>query len=116
MDRGEQLKGILRERILVLDGATGTMIQSLGLSEEDFRGQRFAGHPTSLKGDNDVLSLTRPDAVREISRRYLEAGADIVETNTFNANAISQADYGLSALCYEINLAAARLATEPPAR
>ena len=100
------------KKILVLDGAMGTMIQQYGLCEEDFRGEQFAGHPTDLKGCNDLLSMTRPDVIGDIHRRYLEAGADIIETNTFNAQRISMADYGLEAHCRDINLAAARLARE----
>src|SRR5262249_17036560 len=90
----------------------GTMIQSHRLSEADCRGTRFADWPRDLKGDNDLLCLTRPDIVSDIHRRYLDAGADIIETNTFNANALSQADYGTEAFAYEINLEAARLARE----
>ena len=99
-------------RILVLDGAMGTMIQQCQLREEDFRGTRFAHHPKELKGCNDVLSLTAPYVVRNIHRKYLEAGADIIETNTFNAQRISMADYGLQDCCRDINLAAARLARQ----
>ncbi len=88
----------------------GTMIQSYALEDEDFRGTRFADHPTSLQGDNDLLSLTRPDIIEAVHRAYFEAGADIVETNTFNANAISQADYRLEDAVYDINLAAAQIA------
>jgi 5-methyltetrahydrofolate--homocysteine methyltransferase len=95
---------------MVLDGAMGTMIQSFKLGEADFRGERFRDHPRPLKGDNDVLSLTRPDVVSSIHRAYFEAGADFAETNTFNSNRISQADYGLEHLVYELNLASARLA------
>jgi 5-methyltetrahydrofolate--homocysteine methyltransferase len=95
---------------MVLDGAMGTMIQSFKLSEEDFRGERFRNHPRPLKGDNDVLSLTQPEVIASIHRAYFEAGADFAETNTFNSNRISQADYGLEHLVYELNLASARLA------
>ncbi|HXE58576.1 MAG TPA: methionine synthase [Gemmatimonadales bacterium] len=105
-----RLEPLLRQRILVLDGAMGTMIQSYRLEERDYRGERFADWPTDLKGNNDLLVLTRPDVVGAIHRAYLEAGADIVETNTFNSNAVSLADYGLSALAYELNRAAAALA------
>jgi 5-methyltetrahydrofolate--homocysteine methyltransferase len=105
-----ELRAALGRRILVLDGAMGTMIQSYGLQEKDFRGDRFRDHPKELRGNNDLLTLTRPDVVAEIHRAYLEAGADLLETNTFNAQAISQADYGLEALAYELNVAAARLA------
>ena len=102
----------IRERILVLDGAMGTMIQRYQLREEDFRGARFANHPKELKGCNDVLSLTCPFVVRDIHRKYLEAGADIIETNTFNAQRISMGDYGMQDYCRDINLAAARLARQ----
>ena len=98
------------DRILVLDGAMGTMIQQYQLREEDFRGARFANHSYDLKGCNDVLSLTCPVVIRDIHRKYLEAGADIIETNTFNAQRISMQDYGLQDYCRDINLAAARLA------
>jgi len=107
-----QLERQLRERILVLDGAMGTMIQTYGLEEPDYRGARFAGHDRPLKGNADALNLTRPDVIGAIHRAYLEAGADIIETNTFNAQAISQADYGLEGAVRELNLAAARLARE----
>ncbi len=100
----------LQHRILVLDGAMGTMIQRLGLGEDDYRGTRFASWHTPLRGNNDLLSLTRPEAIAHIHRLYLEAGADIIETNTFNAQRISQADYGLEDLVEETNLASARLA------
>src|SRR5690554_572795 len=106
------LARLLQERILILDGAMGTMIQRHRLSEEDFRGARFADHPHPLRGNNDLLVLTQPELIRDIHRAYLEAGADLIETNTFNANAISQADYGLEHLVYELNVAAARLARE----
>jgi 5-methyltetrahydrofolate--homocysteine methyltransferase len=109
-DRTEELRRILTQRILVLDGAMGTMIQRYRLSEADFRGTRFADHPRDLKGANDLLCLTRPDVVEEIHRAYLEAGSDIIETNTFNAQSISMADYALEPWCYEINLEAARIA------
>lgn len=106
------IREALKERILVLDGAMGTMIQKYNLSEEDFRGARFASHPLRLKGNNDILVLTRPDIIQSIHEKYLIAGADIIETSTFNANAISQADYGCEALCAQINRAAVRLARE----
>ena len=99
-----------KDSLLVLDGAMGTMIQQYGLREEDFRGARFAGHGYDLKGCNDVLALTAPFVVGDIHRKYLEAGADIIETDTFNAQRISMADYGLQEHCRDINLAAARLA------
>ncbi len=105
-----ELHDILKERILVLDGAMGTMVQRCGLGEEDFRGDRFAEHPVMLKGNNDILVLTRPDVIRGIHSKYLAAGADIIETSTFNANRISQAEYGCENICREINLRAAELA------
>ncbi|HEU4763115.1 MAG TPA: methionine synthase [Gemmatimonadales bacterium] len=111
-DTPHPIHALLRDRILVLDGAMGTMLQRLGLAEADFRGARFRAHPHDLRGNNDLLNLTRPDAVRDIHRAYLDAGADIVETNTFNATAISQADYGLEALARELSAAGARLARE----
>ncbi|HEY7474058.1 MAG TPA: methionine synthase, partial [Vicinamibacterales bacterium] len=106
----EQLNELLTKRILLLDGAMGTMIQRRKLDEASFRGSRFAAHSHDLKGDNDILVLTRPDVIGEIHREYLDAGADIIETNTFNANAVSQADYALEAAVYDINVAAGRLA------
>jgi 5-methyltetrahydrofolate--homocysteine methyltransferase len=99
-------------RILIIDGAMGTMVQRHRLSESDFRGERFASHPKDLRGNNDVLVLTRPDVIRSIHEQYLEAGADIVETNTFSGTAIAQADYGLAHLAYELNVAGARVARE----
>jgi 5-methyltetrahydrofolate--homocysteine methyltransferase len=105
-----RLPELVARRILVLDGAMGTMLQAHRLTEADFRGERFADHPRDLRGDNDLLVLTRPDVVAAVHRAYLDAGADIIETNTFNANRISQADYGLAHLARELNEAAARLA------
>jgi 5-methyltetrahydrofolate--homocysteine methyltransferase len=104
------LDDLLSRRLLVLDGAMGTMIQRHGLTEADFRGDRFRGHPHDLKGNSDVLVLTQPGVIGGIHRAYLEAGADLIETNTFNAQAISQADYALEPYCHEINVTAARLA------
>ncbi len=103
---------ILANRILVLDGATGTMIQRYNLKEEDYRGTRFLDCPVLLKGNNDILSLTRPDVIRKIHTKYLEAGADIIETNTFNANKISQADYRLQDIVTEINIASVSIARQ----
>ncbi len=100
------------KRILFLDGAMGTMQQSYDFSEEDFRGARFANHESDLRGNNDLLSLTQPQTIKRIHRAYFEAGADLVETNTFNANAISQSDYGLEKLVDELNEQAARLARQ----
>ncbi|MCB0161012.1 MAG: homocysteine S-methyltransferase family protein, partial [Caldilineaceae bacterium] len=105
-----QLLDLARRRILILDGAMGTMIQAHHLDEEDYRGARFADWPGNLQGNNDLLSLTQPQIIADIHRQFLDAGADIVETNTFNATAISQADYGMEALAYELNVAAATLA------
>jgi 5-methyltetrahydrofolate--homocysteine methyltransferase len=106
----KRLNDIIRERILILDGAMGTKIQTYGLSEEDFRGDRFAHIPGQMKGNNDVLSLTRPDVIADIHRKYLEAGADIIATNTFSSQRISQADYHLEDVAREIALAGARIA------
>ena len=106
----DTLHRLLAQRILVLDGAMGTMVQRRKLSEADFRGERFRSHPKDLKGNNDVLVLTRPDVIADIHAEYLAAGADIVETNTFSSTAVSQADYGLEAIAYELNVEAARLA------
>ena len=105
-----RLRELLTRRILMLDGAMGTMIQRYKLSEADFRGERFADHPVDVRGNNDLLSLTRPDVVREIHQAYLEAGADLIETNTFGATSIAQQDYGLAHVAYDINLEAAKIA------
>ena len=104
------LDRLLADRILVLDGAMGTMIQRHGLTEADFRGARFADHPRDLRGNNDLLILTRPDVISGIHHQYLEAGSDIIETNTFSSTAIAQSDYGLESIVYELNLEGARLA------
>ncbi|MBV9912338.1 MAG: homocysteine S-methyltransferase family protein, partial [Sinobacteraceae bacterium] len=111
-ERIRRLKSLLDERIVVLDGAMGTMIQQHRLDEQAFRGQRFQAHGKDLRGNNDLLVLTQPDLVASIHRQYLEAGADIIETNTFNSTAISQSDYGTQALVPEINYRAARIARE----
>ena len=108
----QTLDSLLARRILILDGAMGTMIQRRGLTEADFRGAPFKNHPRDVKGDNDLLVLTRPDVIADIHRRYLAAGSDIIETNTFNSTAISQADYALESIAYELNLVAARLARQ----
>ena len=105
-----ELERLLSQRILVLDGAMGTMVQRHRLGESDFRGERFKGHPRDVKGDNDLLVLVRPDVVAGIHDAYLQAGSDIIETNTFNSNRIAQADYGLENAVYELNVAGARLA------
>jgi len=109
-DPASRLRPILGQRILVLDGAMGTMIQRYKLTEADFRGARFANHPRDLKGDSDVLVLTRPDVIAAIHHEYLAAGADIIETNTFGGTRIAQADYGLEHAVYDINVEGARLA------
>ena len=108
----ERFLRLLNERILILDGGMGTMIQSFKLNEQDYRGERFADFPGQLKGNNDLLCITRPDVIQSIHRQYLDAGADIFATNTFNANAISMADYAMEAYVREINLAAGRLSRE----
>ena len=110
--RAAALPGILQQRIVILDGAMGTMIQRDKLTEADFRGARLADHPKDLKGNNDLLVLTRPDVISEIHEQYLAAGADIIETNTFGATSIAQEDYGLAPLAREMNVAAARLARQ----
>jgi len=110
--RGSRLPEILAQRIVILDGAMGTMIQRYKLSEADFRGERFKDHAKDLKGNNDLLQLTRPDVIREIHEQYLAAGADILETNTFGATTVAQDDYGLGAVARELNVAAAKLARE----
>lgn len=108
----EQIEKILKERILVLDGAMGTMIQAYQFGEEDYRGERFRDYEILLKGNNDLLSLTQPEAIKEIHRKYLEAGADIIETNTFSGTTIAMADYAMEELVYELNYESARLAKE----
>ncbi len=110
--RRRQLEQALGQRIVVMDGAMGTMVQRHNLTEKDFRGERFASHGKDLKGNNDILAITRPDVIGGIHRAYLDAGAEIIETNTFNTTSISQADYGLENAVREINLAAARLARQ----
>ncbi len=109
---GLKLRELLKTRLVFLDGAMGTMIQRYKLQESDFRGTRFATHPKDLKGNNDLLSLTRPDVIREIHLQYLEAGADIIETNTFSGTQIGQADYGLESIVFELNKASAQLAKQ----
>ena len=106
----DAISATLKERIMVLDGAMGTMIQTYQLGEADYRGERFKDYPHSLKGNNDLLSITQPEIIAEIHRAYLEAGADFIETNTFNSTAIALADYHMSDLAYEFNLASATLA------
>ncbi|CAK9888921.1 MULTISPECIES: methionine synthase [Pseudomonas] len=110
--RFQALQQALKERILILDGGMGTMIQSYRLEEHDYRGTRFADWPSDVKGNNDLLLLSRPDVIAAIEKAYLDAGADILETNTFNATQISQADYGMESLAYELNLEGARIARQ----
>jgi 5-methyltetrahydrofolate--homocysteine methyltransferase len=109
-----ELRLALSNRILIIDGAMGTMIQRYKLEEEDFRSDEYnlKTHKHPLKGNNDLLSITRPDVILEIHRKYLQSGADIIETNTFNAQCISQADYGLEHLSYQLNLKSAQLARQ----
>ncbi len=111
-NRTAELRSLLQSRILFLDGAMGTMIQRYKLQEADFRAERFAAHPSDLKGNNDLLSLTRPDVVSEIHAAYFEAGADIIETNTFASTAVAQADYGLESIVAELNRESARIARQ----
>ena len=110
IDFGWELGDLLKERIVVIDGAMGTTIQQYELEENDFRNERLASHDKPLKGNNDILSLTRPDIIYEIHKKYFEAGADIVETNTFSGTWVAQADYGLESLVQDINYEGARLA------
>ena len=105
------IKELLKNKILTIDGAMGTMVQSFELDEKDFRGDKFANHEIDLKGNNDILVLTQPDIVSKIHIAYLDAGADIIETNTFNANAISQSDYNMESEVYNLNYEAAKIAT-----
>lgn len=112
----ENIYETVRERILILDGALGTAIQRYGLTEADFRGNEFAGHPVNVKGNNDLLNLTRPETVREIHRAYMAAGADIITSNTFNSNAVSQEEYGCGELVYRLNYEGARIASEEARR
>ena len=110
MNRIDEIKEILSKRILVLDGAMGTMIQQFKLTEEDYRGEAFINHSTNLKGNNDLLSITQPEIILDIHRKFLNAGADIIETNTFNGTSISQADYKTEKYVYELNYESAKLA------
>src|SRR6266700_254388 len=109
-NRGEQLGRLLRERIVIIDGAMGTMLQQHNLDERAYRGERFKDWTRDIKGLHDLLSLTQPQTLEAIHRQYFEAGADLVETNTFNAQALSLADYGMEPLAYELNVAAAQCA------
>jgi 5-methyltetrahydrofolate--homocysteine methyltransferase len=110
--RIEQLHKVLQERIVILDGGMGTMIQNQKLDEQAFRGDRFADYDREVQGNNDLLNLTQPALLRNIHAEYLDAGADIIETNTFNSTRVSQADYGLEAIAKELNVAAAQLARQ----
>ena len=109
-DSRDLFEKALNKRILVIDGAMGTMIQEYDLDEHVFRGDRFSGSENDLKGNNDILSITQPAIIEEIHRGFLEVGADIIETNTFNANSVSQADYKLESLVYELNVASTKIA------
>ena len=108
-NKAAQIKQLMSERILILDGAMGTMIQSYKLEENDYRGDRFTKHPRDLKGNNDLLSLTQPNIIKAIHHAYFDAGADIVETNTFNSTAVAMADYQMEDLVYELNKEGATL-------
>ena len=106
------IEELLKNKILTIDGAMGTMVQSFKLDEKDFRGKRFANHKSDLKGNNDILVLTQPEIVTKIHTAYLDAGADIIETNTFNANAISQSDYNMESEVYNLNYESAKIASK----
>ncbi len=106
----QSIQDLLKQRIVILDGAMGTMIQDQRLGEKDFRGDEFADHHSDVKGNNDLLNLSRPDIIEAIHYKYLDAGADIIETNTFNANAASQADYSMEHLVHRINFGGAKAA------
>src|SRR5438034_641519 len=108
----DRIKEELEQRVLVIDGAMGTMIQQYRLEEKDYRGQRFAGWHKDLKGNNDLLSLTRPDIILAIHKEYLRAGADIIETNTFSATSVAMADYGMESFVYELNFQSAVIAKQ----
>ena len=108
VNRAEALQSLLRERIVILDGAMGTMIQTYRLDEAGYRGERFKDWPSDVKGNNDLLNLTQPHVIQDIHRQYFQAGADIIETNTFNSTTISMADYGMESLAHELNVAGAK--------
>ena len=112
MVRRDLLEKCLEDRILILDGAMGTMLQKYNLTEEDYRGKLFENHKTELKGNNELLSITKPDVIKEIHEKFLQAGADIIEANTFSANSISQKDYDLSNLVKELNVQSVKIARE----
>ena len=111
-ERLKKLEETLCQRIMILDGAMGTMIQSHKLSEEDFRGKKFETHDSELKGNNDLLSITQPKLIQSIHRSFLDAGADIIETNSFNSTSISMADYKMEEFAYELNFSSAKIARE----
>ena len=108
----QNLFEILKSRILVLDGAMGTMIQQYKFSESDYRGERFKNYPSSIKGNNDLLSLTQPEAIKTIHEKYLEVGADIIETNTFSSTSIGMSDYDMESIVYDLNYESAKIAKE----
>ena len=110
--RVQKFRDLLKQRIVILDCAMGTMIQSYDLTEEDYRGERFADHPGELKGNNDLLSITQPKIIRDIHEATLDAGSDVIETNTFSSTSIAQTDYEMQDLAYELNFEAARVARE----
>jgi len=112
MTHKPDIRSLIQKKVLVLDGAMGTMIQKKRLSEDDFRGDRFNNHPSNLQGNNDILCITKPEIIKQIHEAFLNAGADIIETNTFNANSISQLDYNTEDCVIEINREAAKIARE----
>ena len=112
MNRRDLLEKCLNERILILDGAMGTMLQKSHLTEEDYRGERFKNHKSELKGNNELLSITQPEIIKDVHRAFLKAGADIIESNTFSANSISQKDYDLSDYVKELNVQSVKIARE----
>ena len=111
----KELRDLLAQRIVILDGAMGTMVQRYKLQEADYRGEQFKDWPSDVKGNNDLLCITKPEVIREIHSQYIEAGADIIETNTFSATTIAMADYGMESIVRELNLAAAKVAREAAA-
>ena len=112
----DRLDQLFKQRIVIIDGSVGVLLQQKGLTEEDFRGERFKNHPKLLRNNVDILNLTRPDIIAQLHRDYLDAGADIITTNTFTATPVSQADYGLEHIVYELNKRGAELAREAAAR
>src|SRR5690554_976248 len=116
MNSSDALRELLSQRILIIDGAMGTMVQRYKLQEADYRGERFADWPRDVKGNNDLLCITKPEVIREIHAKYIEAGADIIETNTFSATRIAMADYGMEDLVPELNRAAVKCAKDAAAQ